>query len=358
MPGDQQGKQSGEDAVRRAWGKIIKAGRKGVAGPAKHNGWQASLNAHADAGPDEAKNSNVQSPMGQACQFVQRRHTNVSLWWMAGAQSKNQSDDHQCKNHQTNNHMGSQCIKLGWVTFGDRIENEVANDQTGNKKDGQQPVQEDKGRVIAGHGLAGHGENSLCVVMAYPIADHHDCCNEQMLRCANIPSIAIARAGKCQRHLEKLRMIKDRDELAESVRKVRQTSVGWHIQRLSSQLDRAMNEALAPHGLTIQKFAILMTLIESDGLTQTELGSRFSAPAYAITRVIDGLETDGFLQRRLHPTSRRTNTVHATAKLIDLAPTLLGIVKDVNGRMLEALDPQERDATLRLLAGILGNNSL
>lgn len=153
-------------------------------------------------------------------------------------------------------------------------------------------------------------------------------------------------------------MIKDRDELAESVRKVRQASVGWHIQRLSSQLDRAMNEALAPHGLTIQKFAILMTLIESDGLTQTELGSRFSAPAYAITRVIDGLETDGFLQRRLHPTSRRTNTVHATAKLIDLAPTLLGIVKDVNGRMLEALDPQERDATLRLLAGILGKNNL
>lgn len=153
-------------------------------------------------------------------------------------------------------------------------------------------------------------------------------------------------------------MIKDRDELADAVRDVRQASVGWHIQRLAGQLDRAMNEALAPLGLTIQKFAILMALIENDGLTQTELGSRFSAPAYAITRVIDGLETDGFLQRRPHPTSRRTNTVHATAKLVSLAPSLLGIVADVNGRMLDALDQQERENMLGMLARVLGENEL
>lgn len=151
---------------------------------------------------------------------------------------------------------------------------------------------------------------------------------------------------------------KNRDELAKAVRNVRQASVGWHIQRLTGQLDRAMNEVLAPHGLTIQKFAILMALVENEGLNQTELGSRFSAPAYAITRVIDGLESDGFLERRTHPTSRRTNTVHATDKLIRLTPTLLTIVGEVNGRMLCGLDRQERAQLLDMLARALGENEL
>jgi DNA-binding MarR family transcriptional regulator len=153
-------------------------------------------------------------------------------------------------------------------------------------------------------------------------------------------------------------MTKDRDALTQTVRDVRLSSVGWHIQRLTGQLDRAMNEMLATHGLTIQKFAILMALIENDGLNQTELGSRFSAPAYTITRMIDALESDGFLERRAHPTSRRTNTVHATAKLIDLTPTLLGIVGDVNARLMRTLDEQERRVMLDLLARVLDENAL
>lgn len=151
---------------------------------------------------------------------------------------------------------------------------------------------------------------------------------------------------------------KNRDELAKAVRNVRQASVGWHIQRLTGQLDRAMNEVLAPHGLTIQKFAILMALVENEGLNQTELGSRFSAPAYAITRMIDGLEADGFLERRAHPTSRRTNTVHATPKLVSLVPTLVDIIRDVNGRMLDGLDGSERERMLGMLARVLGENKL
>lgn len=119
-----------------------------------------------------------------------------------------------------------------------------------------------------------------------------------------------------------------------------------------------MDSALAPHGLTLQQFAIVMSLLENDGLNQTEIGSRFSAPAYTITRAIDGLESDGFLERRPHPTSRRTNTVHATRKSLDLVPVLVGIIGDVNARLLGALDRQEREHMHGLLAHVLGENGL
>lgn len=158
-------------------------------------------------------------------------------------------------------------------------------------------------------------------------------------------------------------LTKDLDKMAKSeltvaIRSVRLASVGWHIQRLSSQLDTAMNSALAPHGLTLQQFAIVMMLAENDGLNQTEIGSRFSALAYTVTRAIDGLEADGFLERRPHPTSRRTNTVHATAKTLALMPVLVGIISDVNARLLAALDKQERERMQGLLVRVLGENGL
>lgn len=153
-------------------------------------------------------------------------------------------------------------------------------------------------------------------------------------------------------------MSDDRNKLAIEVRAVRQASVGWHVQRLSAQLDGAMDEALAPHGLTLQQFAIVMSLVENDGLTQREIGARFRAPAYAITRAIDGLEADGFLQRRAHPTSRRTNTVHATAKSLQMVPDLIAIIEDVNGRLMASLADGKRVELREALSRLLKENEL
>ncbi|MBO6673541.1 MAG: MarR family transcriptional regulator [Rhizobiales bacterium] len=148
------------------------------------------------------------------------------------------------------------------------------------------------------------------------------------------------------------------DELSEQVRATRTSSAGWHIQRLAGQLDRAMNRALEPHGLTVQSFAIVMALVEQDGLSQTQIGERFSAPAYAISRAIDSLERDGYLERRTDPRSRRSNTVHATGKAKALIPTLLTIIDGVNGGLMARLSSAERSQMIALLSKVLADNSL
>jgi DNA-binding MarR family transcriptional regulator len=153
-------------------------------------------------------------------------------------------------------------------------------------------------------------------------------------------------------------MAVDRKSLSEQADAVREASTGWYIQRLAGQLDGAMNSALEPHGLTVQSFAIVMTLIIDDGLSQKQIGQRFSAPAYAISRAIDGLERDGFLERRIDPSSRRANTVHATQKARDLAPRLFAIIGDVNARLLASLNESEQAQLIALLARVLADNAL
>ncbi len=119
-----------------------------------------------------------------------------------------------------------------------------------------------------------------------------------------------------------------------------------------------MERELAPLGLTVQSFAIVMALLEEEGLTQTQIGGRFKAPPYAITRAIDALESDGFLERRPHPTSRRTNTVHATDKARQLAPALMDIVAKVNARLRAELGDCDAGNVHELLRRMLESNDL
>ncbi|MFK7793216.1 MAG: MarR family winged helix-turn-helix transcriptional regulator [Devosiaceae bacterium] len=148
------------------------------------------------------------------------------------------------------------------------------------------------------------------------------------------------------------------DATSQLVREARESSAGWLIQRLAGQLDRAMDQALEPHGLNIQSFAIVMTALEHDGLTQKQIGSRFKAPAYTITRSIDGLEKEGFLERRPHPTSRRTNTVHPSQKARELAPQLVAVIRQVNERLLSAFAIDEAEELRAHMRVMLDNNEL
>ncbi|MBO6638272.1 MAG: MarR family transcriptional regulator [Roseitalea sp.] len=138
----------------------------------------------------------------------------------------------------------------------------------------------------------------------------------------------------------------------------RENSIGWIIQRLARRLDDAMNARLADHGLTLPQFAIMMTVIEHNRMTQAEIGRRFAMPAYAISRAIDALEADGFLVRDAHPSSRRAHQIQATEKAVALAPAMFAIVKAVNADLTAGLAQDDADRLRQLLAEAMAGATL
>lgn len=129
----------------------------------------------------------------------------------------------------------------------------------------------------------------------------------------------------------------------------RETSLGWHIQRIASAVNRRMEAVLDAHGLSLPQFAVLMTVLEHERLTQAEIGARFAMPAYAISRAIDHLEGIGLLRRTQHPTSRRAHLIEATEAGLALGPTLFGIVKEVNADLVTALSASETEHLAAIL---------
>lgn len=163
----------------------------------------------------------------------------------------------------------------------------------------------------------------------------------------------------CDRHHVKYLFMKPSSSKPSSpgATNVRENSVGWMIKSLAGGLDKEMSEALKHHKLNLGQFAILMTLLEGDGITQSEIGKRISMPGYATTRNIDELEKNGFLERQINKASRRSFCIRLTNEGRALAPALFSIVKKINKKALSPLEENEVEMLKTLLKKMLSGRT-
>jgi len=141
--------------------------------------------------------------------------------------------------------------------------------------------------------------------------------------------------------------------MTQTAKIVRQTSTGRMLNLLTSRLNGEMNRRLRPLGISLPEFSILMTLLEHEDQTQSELGRKTAIPAHGTTRSIDALEALDLVERRLDPTSRRSRRIFLTAKGRQIGPQLFSIVSDVNAWLLNGLEESEKQTFAATLAKIL-----
>lgn len=139
----------------------------------------------------------------------------------------------------------------------------------------------------------------------------------------------------------------------DDAKNTRTNSMGWLVQTLARRLDEEMAQHLATLDLTLQQFAVMMIVLENDGLTQSDIGAIFTQPAYTVSRALDGLEKRDFVKRHVHPNSRRAHRVHVTDAGRELAPQIFAIVRGVNNKLAKPLDAEERAQLQFLLQKIL-----
>ena len=148
----------------------------------------------------------------------------------------------------------------------------------------------------------------------------------------------------------------DVNKLKKDTKTARQNSFGWMLKTLCTRFDNRMIKELKKHDLNLGQFAIIMTLSEGDGITQTEIGKRISMPGYATTRNIDVLENKALLERQKDESSRRSFSIQLTEKGKALGPSLFSIVKEINESALAPLTEQEEQQLKVLLQKMLFDN--
>ena len=127
---------------------------------------------------------------------------------------------------------------------------------------------------------------------------------------------------------------------------------------LGTLMDERLNENLKPLGLTLSQFAIIMVLLEEDGLTQVEIGRRALLPGYATSRHLDKLESSGYLQRQHHETSRRSHRIVLTDSGKALAPELFRATQITNDHFMSPLREGQKSELLNILKELARKHGL
>lgn len=117
--------------------------------------------------------------------------------------------------------------------------------------------------------------------------------------------------------------------------------------------DLVLDGATRAAGLSARGAAALVSVSAHPGISVTELGRRVGLTQSAAARMVDGLETDGLLERRASAFSARLVAVHPTAAGRRVAERLLAARADPLTAAVAVLDDREQDQLADLLAKIL-----
>ena len=91
------------------------------------------------------------------------------------------------------------------------------------------------------------------------------------------------------------------------------------IKQIAASQEVIFQEMLEPHGLSEGRFYVLCHLLSAEMFehkapSPSEIAENLGVTRATITGLLDGLERDGFLERRHDPEDRRALTIHMTSK--------------------------------------------
>ncbi|MQA85333.1 MAG: MarR family transcriptional regulator [Streptosporangiales bacterium] len=132
--------------------------------------------------------------------------------------------------------------------------------------------------------------------------------------------------------------------------------VAGRLLRCAALLERAIDEALRPLGLSFGDFDVINTLRrrgEPAGTNPKALASSALITSGAMTSRLDRLERAGLLERRPDPSDRRAILVRLTPAGEELAVRTLDAVLAADRRFLDPLSPDDRKAVAAALRRLL-----
>ncbi|MGE5422115.1 MAG: MarR family winged helix-turn-helix transcriptional regulator [Ignavibacteriales bacterium] len=104
------------------------------------------------------------------------------------------------------------------------------------------------------------------------------------------------------------------------------------------KIDKYLSATLDKFGISVPQSFVLFSLLEEDGSTLKEVGSKCQIDSSSMTVLVDKLENEGLVERKLDSQDRRAIRVFLTAKGRALAEEVLLVGADFNKQVLNLLE--------------------
>lgn len=149
----------------------------------------------------------------------------------------------------------------------------------------------------------------------------------------------------------------DREYVAAEVRKKRNKAVGYLITNASKQTLALLADCLAPAGVSPAQWQVFVVLWEKDGIVQRDLAEHMAIEQATLTRTLDRMERDGFVERKRDENDRRRIRVFVTEMGFGLINTLVPKAMKVQETITKGFSDEELDLFRSFLRRLIGNTN-
>jgi DNA-binding MarR family transcriptional regulator len=132
-------------------------------------------------------------------------------------------------------------------------------------------------------------------------------------------------------------------------------SVGFTLSQLGFATSRRFGQLVGTLGLEPRHFALLRAVHEADSQSQQAVAERLHIPASTMVGLIDHLEQEGLLERRPHPSDRRTRLLHLTRHGKEVLGKATRLGAEWERTICAGLSTAEREQLLSLLQRVAIN---
>ncbi|MBW3625274.1 MAG: MarR family transcriptional regulator [Armatimonadetes bacterium] len=116
--------------------------------------------------------------------------------------------------------------------------------------------------------------------------------------------------------------------------------IGFRI--FNKKCGQLLDQRLAPLGLNTTKARILAALKHQDGRTATDLLPVASVEPASMTLLLQGLEREGRIERRPHPTDKRASLLFLTEEGHQAQQQAWAVLEETNRDIFDILTDEER----------------
>ena len=114
-------------------------------------------------------------------------------------------------------------------------------------------------------------------------------------------------------------------------------SIGYWITGAARELQRALNEEFAAHGITFRQWQVLALISMLGDQSQSELAENMRLEAPTLVGVLDRMERDGWIVRVTDQEDRRRKIIRATEKVEPVWIRMIECARNVRARATEGI---------------------
>lgn len=132
-------------------------------------------------------------------------------------------------------------------------------------------------------------------------------------------------------------------------------SIGYWVCNTAHLIQREMNAALAPRGITYRQAQVLGSLALEGSLSQVELADRLGVEPPSLVAILDRMERDSLIERQPCARDRRVRRIVPRSEVLPTWRQVVDTANQMRARMTRGMSAEQVQQLDQLLSIVRDN---